>query len=86
MRCLGPNGKPVVIGVGSWSWSEATYKIITNGYLNVPIETGDEAFGSGPQKARLNGSYAGEGLCKSSFFKEDQLREIPERFIAIICA
>ncbi len=84
MRFLGPDGKPVVIGVGSWSWSALNYRIVTNQFLSFPIISGEDAFDFTPHKKRLNDSYAGEGMYKSSFFVEQRLRVIPERFVGTI--
>ena len=79
-------GQEVVVGAGSWSWSELTYKIITNSLLRTLVVKGDTVFDFSASRKRIRDSFKsqGNGRYKIDWFVEGNLHTLPERFVGLI--
>lgn len=79
-------GKEVIIGAGSWGWSEQTYRLVTNSFLRCTVDKGRQGFDFTPHRSRINGSFVGNdrGMYKIDWFVDGDLRILPERFVGMI--
>ena len=78
-------GEDVIIGAGSWSWSEMTYRIVTNSFLRTSIDKHELGFDFSAHKDRIRASFVGneKGMYKIDWFVDGDLRVLPERFIGL---
>ncbi|MDN3711654.1 hypothetical protein QWZ10_07110 [Paracoccus cavernae] len=79
-------GNEVIIGAGSWSWSEATYVIVSNSFLRMRIKSDEGAFDFSHLRERILASFVGgaNGKYRISWFADGTLHPLPERFIGLI--
>lgn len=79
-------GNEVIIGAGSWSWSELTYKIVTNSLLRTSFDRNGLGFNFDAARARVRNSFVGnaKGMYKIDWFVDGDLRVLPERFVGLI--
>ena len=86
LRFQGDDGKEVIIGAGSWSWSAVTYKVITNSLLRMSVDRKGLGFNFQAHRDRLRNSFVGnsKGMYKIDWFADGDLRELPERFVGVI--
>ncbi|NDW53443.1 hypothetical protein [Aliiroseovarius sp. PrR006] len=80
------DGNEVVIGAGSWGWSEQVYRIVTNSFLRFPILPEEKSFEFSAQRERVRSSFqeGKPGMYKIHWFVEGTLHILPDRFIGMI--
>lgn len=83
------DGNEVIVGAGSWSWSEQTYKIVTNSFLRAQIDPRDQGFDFSRQRDRIVSSFQGFEKRHGTYYKIDwfvdgEWRVLPERFIGML--
>ncbi len=85
LRFKDHEGEEVIIGAGSWGWSEQTYKLISNSFLRMSIDRNDKGFDYEDHRKRITSSFVGndKGMYKIDWFVDGDLRELPERFIGL---
>lgn len=85
MRFNDENGREVVIGAGSWGWSEMTYQIFTNAFLRMSLDRGSRGFDFSAHRKRIIDSFIFNalGVYKIDWFADGDLRVIPERFVGL---
>ncbi len=85
IRFKAEDGQEVVIGAGSWSWSEPEYARVATTFLAMSIDRFAEGFDFSKHKERIIGSFVGnaKGMHKIDWFVDGNLRELPERFIGL---
>lgn len=86
LRFKDENGEEVIVGAGSWSWSERTYQLVTNSFLRTSIDKNDLGFDFSIQRDRIRTSFKGneKGMYKIDWFVDGDLRVLPERFIGLV--
>lgn len=79
-------GEEVIVGAGSWSWSEMTYQLVTNSFLRQSFDKHGLGFDFTDQKTRMRDGFGpgAPGLYKTYWFVDGDFRELPERFIGMI--
>ena len=86
LRFKDDNGEEVIVGAGSWSWSEMTYQLVTNSFLRFTEDKWNEGFTFDRQRDRITSSYSGndKGMYSINWFVDGDLRELPARFANVI--
>ena len=88
MRFTGDDGEEVIVGAGSWSWSEATYMIASNHFLRVPILAPEDSFDYTDDRRSVIESFGpgnhGTGMFKINWRVGGILHHLPERFIGTV--
>lgn len=86
LRFEDDEGQEVIVGAGSWSWSEQTYRIVSNSFLRHKIEDSAAAFDFSRQRKRVRDSFreGARGMYKIDWFVDGTLHLLPERFIGTV--
>lgn len=86
MRFKDDDGEEVILGAGSWAWSEMAYELATNSFLRARIDPFDEGFDFTRHKNRVIDSFheSPHGGFKINWFVDQDIRILPERFIGVI--
>lgn len=86
LRFTDDDGNEVIVGGGSWSWSELTYLITSNCFLRMKIVPGEGSFHFPAQRERVTSTFreGRVGMYRISWFVDGTLVELPERFIGLI--
>lgn len=76
------DGNEVIVGAGSWSWSEQTYLIVSNTFLRHRLVEGADAFDYTALRQRVLDSFTEgrAGMYKINWFVDGNLHLLPERF------
>lgn len=79
-------GEEVIVGAGSWSWSEMTYRIVTNSFLRTSVDKQNLGFDFSAHRNRIRQSFRGneKGMYKIDWFVDGDLRILPERFVGLV--
>jgi hypothetical protein len=86
LRFKDDEGREVIVGAGSWGWSEQTYRLVTNSFLRMTIDRDGLGFDFSSQRARILRSFSGNerGMFKIDWFAGGDLRVLPERFVGLL--
>lgn len=86
LRFKGDDGQEIIVGAGSWAWSEQTYLIVSNAFLRQRIIDGARAFDFSRHRQRVIDSFkeGRTGMYKIDWFVDGDLHLLPERFIGIV--
>ncbi|MFS4439211.1 hypothetical protein ACMA5I_13445 [Paracoccaceae bacterium GXU_MW_L88] len=86
MRFVDDDGNEVHIGGGTWGWSSATYKVMSNSFLRMHILPEDAPFEFPAERERSIRSFRGSpnGKYRMDWAVSGQLHHLPERFIGLI--
>lgn len=86
LRFNDDHGNEIIVGAGSWSWSELTYKIVSNSLLRQKIVDTEVSFDFNSHGDRIEQSFreGRTGMYKVSWFVDGTLHLIPERFAQVI--
>ncbi|MEL6570872.1 MAG: hypothetical protein AAFQ64_04385 [Pseudomonadota bacterium] len=88
-RWINKKGQEIIVGAGSWTWSERTYQIVTNGFMRMPIDLHEQGFEFTDYRKRLKESFTPRpnpvrDMYLIHGFRGNDLRIIPEKFIGTI--
>ncbi|RCW88293.1 hypothetical protein [Paracoccus lutimaris] len=86
LRFNDDDGNEVIVGAGSWAWSESTYLIISNSFLRMNVLPPRRSFDFGPQRELVRSSFRGgsNGMYRISWSVDGTLHHLPERFVGMI--
>lgn len=86
LRFTDDDGKEVIVGAGSWSWSEATYLVVANSFLRMPILPPERSFDFSRQRQRVLSSFTEgkTGMYRISWSVDGTLHHLPDRFVGLI--
>lgn len=88
-RWLDDDGKEVIVGSGSWAWSERRYQIATNRFMRMPIDIDGQGFDLTAYREKLVKSFTPRlnpvrNMYLINGFRGNDLKIIPERFIGTV--
>lgn len=87
LRFNDEDGNEVIVGAGSWAWSESTYLIMSNTFLRMPILPSRDSFDFAAQRKHCENTFRGGGhnkLYRISWAVDGTLHHLPERFIGMV--
>jgi hypothetical protein len=86
LRFKDEDGEEVIVGAGSWSWSEMTYQLVTNSFLRHGDDKHKKGFDFSRHRDRVVNSFQGneKGMYKIDWFVDGDFRLLPERFVGVI--